>query len=112
MPLEVFQGKFIKIFSGAIEEKGQKLTLRMTDKSDLTRDILTVNIFSDFFVLYIEVVWYLFIISMQLLCSFHTKHLIYLLLIFCVTSTQVVNVSPRTIIWLLTVSYQIFAQSN
>ena len=48
MPFEVFQGKFIKTFSGAIEEKGKKLILRMTDKSDLARDILTVNVFTDF----------------------------------------------------------------
>ena len=96
MPFEVFQGKFIKTFSGAIEEKGKKLILRMTDKSDLERDILTVNVFTDF-------LFYVLLYISNLcdnyfkrknsnaanLCSFHKKkYPICLILIFVVTSTK------------------------
>ena len=71
MSLEVFQGKFIKIFSGAIEEKGQKLTLRMTDKSDLARDILTVNIFSDFLFYIPKLCDIYFFLKKEQQCSFY-----------------------------------------
>ena len=78
MPFEVFQGKFIKTFSGAIEEKGKKLILRMTDKSDLARDILTVNVFTDF-LFYISNLCDIYFKRKNSneanLCSFHKKNI-------------------------------------